>query len=213
MSTEDAPLFVRPTALEANSALPSKNLLVKLALIGDSGVGKSSLLARFASPDEYSDTHVTTLGVDFRLRTVQVGDKCVKLHMWDTGGQERFRAITPAYYRSVDGIILVYDVTDSRTFDHTSQWLADVERYAENSPHIMLVGNKADLESQREVTEQAAQAFADEHKLTFIETSAKTSTNVEAAFLLLTQDILRGSKQLGTEPGPARPKPQPGCCN
>ena len=101
----------------------------KLVLIGDSGVGKSCLLLRFAD-DTYTESHISTIGVDFKIRTIQLDGKTIKLQIWDTAGQERFRTITSSYYRGAHGIIVVYDTTDSETFEHVKTWLHEIERYA-----------------------------------------------------------------------------------
>ena len=118
--------------------------LFKLVLIGDSSVGKSCLLLRFAD-DSFTESYISTIGVDFRFRTVKIEDKTVKLQIWDTAGQERFRTITSAYYRGADGIIMVYDVTRSESFDHVQDWLNEVNRYANQGLcKKLLIGNKCD---------------------------------------------------------------------
>jgi Ras-related protein Rab-1A len=164
--------------------------LFKLVLIGDSGVGKSCLLLRFAD-DNFTESYISTIGVDFRFRTVNVDNKTVKLQIWDTAGQERFRTITSAYYRGADGIIMVYDVTNRETFDHVDEWLSEVNRYAHEDTVKLLVGNKADLVSEKQVQANEAQAYADKLGIHFLETSAKTSTNVEAAFLTIAKDLIK----------------------
>mmetsp|Transcript_35141 Transcript_35141/g.71640 ORF Transcript_35141/g.71640 Transcript_35141/m.71640 type:complete len:131 (+) Transcript_35141:108-500(+) len=117
--------------------------LFKLVLIGDSGVGKSCLLLRFAD-NAFTDSYISTIGVDFRFRTVKVEKHTVKLQIWDTAGQERFRTITSAYYRGADGIIMVYDVTNQESFNHVADWLTEVNRYASEGTCKLLVGNKSD---------------------------------------------------------------------
>ncbi len=118
--------------------------LFKLVLIGDSSVGKSCLLLRFAD-DSFTESYISTIGVDFRFRTVKIEDKTVKLQIWDTAGQERFRTITSAYYRGADGIIMVYDVTRTESFDHVQDWLNEVNRYANQGLcKKLLIGNKCD---------------------------------------------------------------------
>jgi len=124
--------------------------LFKLVLIGDSGVGKSCLLLRFAD-DSFTDSYISTIGVDFRFRTVNIDMKTVKLQIWDTAGQERFRTITSAYYRGAHGIIMVYDVTNYETFEHVEEWLNEVNRHASESTLKLLVGNKADLQEDKKV--------------------------------------------------------------
>jgi len=164
--------------------------MFKLVLLGDAGVGKSSLLIRFADY-EFSESHIATIGVDFRYRTVTIDDRVVKIQIWDTAGQEKFRTIVQAYYRGADGVIMVFDVTDSSSFDHVEEWLADVDKHAEKDPVKLLVGNKADLVEMRQVDEEVAQKFAEEHNIQFVETSAKTATNVSTAFLSITKELMR----------------------
>jgi len=126
-----------------------QDYLFKLVLIGDSGVGKSCLLLRFAD-DAFTESYISTIGVDFRFRTVKIDKKTVKLQIWDTAGQERFRTITSAYYRGADGIIMVYDVTSVESFDHVNDWLNEVNRYASEGTCKLLVGNKNDRQDKRE---------------------------------------------------------------
>lgn len=164
--------------------------LFKLVLIGDSGVGKSCLLLRFAD-DNFTDSYISTIGVDFRFRTITIDDKIVKLQIWDTAGQERFRTITSAYYRGADGIIMVYDVTSSESFDHVEEWLSEVDRYANENTSKLLVGNKADLIEEKQVTKETAQTFADKLSIPFLETSAKTATNVDNAFLTMAKELIK----------------------
>lgn len=162
--------------------------LFKLLLIGDSGVGKSCLLLRFADKT-YTDSYISTIGVDFKIRTIELEGKTIKLQIWDTAGQERFRTITSSYYRGAHGIIVVYDVTDKETFDHVKQWLNEIERYASVEVQKLLVGNKCDLVSKKDVQTETAQAFADKLEIPFLETSAKAATRVEDAFLMMANEI------------------------
>jgi len=180
--------------------------LFKLVLIGDSGVGKSCLLLRFAD-DNFTDSYISTIGVDFRFRTVTIDKKTVKLQIWDTAGQERFRTITSAYYRGADGIIMVYDVTSPESFDHVEEWLSEVDRYANENTAKLLVGNKADLIEEKQVSEETAQRFADKLGISFLETSAKTATNVDAAFLTMAKELIKNREKT---PGPAPGNPKPG---
>ncbi|KAK1267103.1 Ras-related protein RIC1 [Acorus gramineus] len=150
----------------------SSDYLFKLLLIGDSGVGKSCLLLRFAD-DSYIESYISTIGVDF----------------WDTAGQERFRTITSSYYRGAHGIIVVYDVTDQESFNNVKQWLSEIDRYASESVNKLLVGNKSDLAANRAVSYETAKAFADEIGIPFLETSAKDATNVEQAFMTMAAEI------------------------
>jgi len=167
---------------------PEYDYLFKLLVIGDSGVGKSCLLLRFAD-DVYSETYISTIGVDFKIRTVEIGGKTVKLQIWDTAGQEKFRTITSTYYRGAHGIAIVYDVTDSVSFNHLNMWLGEIERSAKDSVSKIIVGNKSDLSSKRVVDYNAGKEFADKLGIPFLETSAKNATNVEQAFITMATDI------------------------
>jgi len=202
---------------------PEYDYLFKLLVIGDSGVGKSCLLLRFAD-DVYSETYISTIGVDFKIRTVQIGGKTVKLQIWDTAGQEKFRTITSTYYRGAHGIAIVYDVTDLVSFNHLSMWLQEIERSAKDSVSKIIIGNKSDLSSKRVVETTAAKEFADKLNIPFLETSAKNSTNVEQAFITMATDIKnrmdasggaanQGSKKETIKPGkPVNPDEGGGCC-
>jgi Ras-related protein Rab-1A len=167
---------------------PEYDYLFKLLLIGDSGVGKSCLLLRFAD-DSYLESYISTIGVDFKIRTVEQDGKTIKLQIWDTAGQERFRTITSSYYRGAHGIIVVYDVTDQESFNNVKQWLSEIDRYASEHVNKLLVGNKCDLTANRVVSYEAGKAFADEIGIPFMEASAKDSTNVEQAFMVMTGAI------------------------
>lgn len=164
--------------------------LFKLVLIGDSGVGKSCLLLRFAD-DAFTESYISTIGVDFRFRTVKIDKKTVKLQIWDTAGQERFRTITSAYYRGADGIIMVYDVTSQESFDHVNDWLKEVNRYASEGTCKLLVGNKSDRSEEKVVTKEQAKEFADDIGVPFLETSAKSAANVEEAFLTMAGELIK----------------------
>jgi len=133
--------------------------LFKLVLIGDSGVGKSCLLLRFAD-DKFTNSYITTIGVDFRFKTIPVNNKTIKLQIWDTAGQERFRTITSAYYRGADGIIIVYDVTDRESFNHIEEWVAEVNKYASTTTCKLLIGNKCDEVSKIQITSEEAKKKA-----------------------------------------------------
>ncbi|KAJ4705007.1 Ras-related protein like [Melia azedarach] len=163
--------------------------LIKLLLIGDSGVGKSCLLLRF-SDDSFTTSFITTIGIDFKIRTIELDGKRIKLQIWDTAGQERFRTITTAYYRGAMGILLVYDVTDESSFNNIRNWMRNIEQHAADNVNKILVGNKADMdESKRAVPTAKGQALADEYGIKFFETSAKTNFNVEQVFFSIARDI------------------------
>ena len=169
---------------------PEYDHLFKLLLIGDSGVGKSCLLLRFAD-DTYTESYISTIGVDFKIRTIEIGGKSIKLQIWDTAGQERFRTITSSYYRGAHGIIVVYDVTDQASFSNVKQWLQEIDRYACENVNKLLVGNKCDLTTKKVVDYNTAKEFADGLGIPFLETSAKNSTNVEQSFICMATEIQR----------------------
>jgi len=160
------------------------------------GVGKSCLLHQFTEKKFMADCP-HTIGVEFGTRIIEVCGQKIKLQIWDTAGQERFRAVTRSYYRGAAGALMVYDMTRRSTYNHLSSWLTDARNLTNPNTVIFLIGNKCDLESQRDVTYDEARAFADENGLTFIETSAKTGAGVEEAFLETAKRIF-GSIQDGS---------------
>ncbi|KAI0185375.1 ras family-domain-containing protein [Xylaria flabelliformis] len=161
---------------------------IKLLLIGDSGVGKSCCLLRF-SEDSFTPSFITTIGIDFKIRTIELDGKRVKLQIWDTAGQERFRTITTAYYRGAMGILLVYDVTDQRSFENIRTWFANVEQHATEGVNKILIGNKCDWEEKRVVSTEQGEALANELGIPFLEVSAKSNINIDKAFYNLAADI------------------------
>ncbi|KAJ3537328.1 hypothetical protein NMY22_g5636 [Coprinellus aureogranulatus] len=163
---------------------PHYDFLIKLLLIGDSGVGKSCLLLRFCD-DAWTPSFITTIGIDFKIRTIELDGKRIKLQIWDTAGQERFRTITTAYYRGAMGILLVYDVTDERSFNNIRTWHANIEQHASEGVNKILIGNKSDWTDKRAVTEEQGRELANELGIKFMETSAKVNEGVEEAFFTL----------------------------
>lgn len=190
---------------QAPKANDKYDYLFKLVLIGDSGVGKSCLLLRFAD-NTFTDSYISTIGVDFRFKTVTADQKTVKLQIWDTAGQERFRTITSAYYRGADGIVLVYDVSSQESFKQVNHWLEEVQKYANEDTVKLIVGNKADLPKQVQTAE--AQAYADTLGVHFIEASAKTGTNVDAIFLTIAKELLK-IRQKQEKEGHVKPDAKP----
>ncbi|KAF6307007.1 RAB11B, member RAS oncogene family [Rhinolophus ferrumequinum] len=152
--------------------------LFKVVLIGDSGVGKSNLLSRFTR-NEFNLESKSTIGVEFATRSIQVDGKTIKAQIWDTAGQERYRAITSAYYRGAVGALLVYDIAKHLTYENVERWLKELRDHADSNIVIMLVGNKSDLR------------LPEKNNLSFIETSALDSTNVEEAFKNILTEIYR----------------------
>ncbi|KAK7091683.1 uncharacterized protein [Littorina saxatilis] len=163
--------------------------LFKLVIVGDSGVGKTSLLLKYVD-DVFTDTFISTIGVDFKIRTFDMDGKKVKLQIWDTAGQDRFKNIVSTFYRNAHGILLVYDVTDVTSFQNIQQWLKEIDKYAGQKAKQVLVGNKCDLAPRRQVSLEEGRALAATTSMMHIETSAKTSANLEALFSDLTRDLM-----------------------
>jgi Ras-related protein Rab-35 len=167
-----------------------------LLIIGDSGVGKSSLLLRF-SDNVFQTSYITTIGVDFKIRVLDLNGERVKLQIWDTAGQERFRTITSTYYRGTHGVIVVYDVTSAESFANVKRWLQEIDQNCDQVVRI-LVGNKDDnslTPGQKVVSTADARAFAQEIGVEFFETSAKDNKNVEEMFRAITTGVLRAKKE------------------
>eukprot|EP00928_Gymnodinium_smaydae_P087829 TRINITY_DN72022_c0_g1_i1.p2 TRINITY_DN72022_c0_g1~~TRINITY_DN72022_c0_g1_i1.p2 ORF type:complete len:203 (+),score=45.16 TRINITY_DN72022_c0_g1_i1:67-675(+) len=182
----------------------SHDHLFKLLIIGDSGVGKSSILLRFCD-DEFNEKQASTIGVDFKTKFLQLRGKKLKLALWDTAGQERFRTLTSSYYRGAQGIILCYDSSQRSTFEHVKFWQDEVAKYSTNQDAIvMLVANKVDLPTQT-VTRQEGEDFAFANSMMFIETSAKTRQGIKQAFEEVVFKILDTPSLLqSTQPAGAR---------
>jgi Ras-related protein Rab-8A len=161
----------------------------KLILLGESGVGKTCMLSTFTE-GIFSPNFITTIGIDYHMKTVECSGKRIKLQIWDTAGQERFRTITPAYYRGVVGVLLVYDITDPDSFKKISKWLNSIAEHADPGVQKLLLGNKSDLEDQRKVAVSEGQQLANSEKIGFLETSAKTNTNIDKAFMEIARLVL-----------------------
>lgn len=182
------------------------DFLFKVVLIGDSGVGKSNLLSRFTR-NEFNLESKSTIGVEFATRSIQVDNKTIKAQIWDTAGQERYRAITSAYYRGAVGALLVYDIAKHMTYENVERWLKELRDHADSNIVIMLVGNKSDLRHLRSVPTEEAKYFSERNTLSFIETSALDSNNVEQAFTHILTEIYRN---ISVRPTNDPPGPLPG---
>ena len=163
--------------------------LYKILVLGDTSVGKSCLLLRFCD-NSFQEAHLTTIGLDFRLKTINLkDDRKVKIQIWDTAGEDRFRSITRNYYKGAKGILLIFDVTDKETFTHVRDW---IERIHEESPEgitICLVGNKIDMNESRGISNEEGKKIADEFKIPYFETSAKSNIGVEEVFTYLVKEV------------------------
>lgn len=176
------------------------DLIFKVVLVGDSGVGKSNILSRYLS-DEFTLDSKSTVGVEFGAKKLKVNNMTVKAQIWDTAGQERYKSITNAYYKGAKGALLVYDVTNKETFTNTSKWISELKLNGDKDVTIILIGNKCDLENERQVSKEEGNTHADFFsiiikvnnitlELAFLETSALKSINIDEAFKLMVEGIL-----------------------
>jgi small GTP-binding protein len=167
----------------------SYDYLFKLILVGDSGAGKSCLHLRF-NDDTWTSSYITTIGVEFKTKIVEMEDKKLKLQIWDTAGQERFKTISKAYYKSVHGVLFVYDLTQIESFNNLTKWIEEIGANAPQDVQRIIVGAKSDMEENRQVPFEQAKEFAEKFGMKFFETSSKNNLNVHEAFCNLTKDIL-----------------------
>ncbi|KAJ5070758.1 ras-related protein rabd2a-like [Anaeramoeba ignava] len=154
---------------------------IKILLIGDPAVGKSCLILRYFD-DTFTESYISTIGVDFKIKTIEMNEKIYKVLVWDTSGSERFRTITSSYYRGTNGIMILYDVTDQESFDNIKFWIKETQKYAPDNVNIMLIGTKSDLISQKVIDTETGEKFAEQLGYSFFETSSKENINVSEAF-------------------------------
>ena len=156
--------------------------MFKILLLGDSCVGKSSIILRYIE-NSFSVNLMNSIGVDFKLKNIEIDNTKIKLQIWDTAGQERFRTITTSYYKGAHAIIIVFDITDKDSFEHIKNWMADIDKFAKQGVLRILVGNKCDLESQRAVSKDEANEISIKYGIKYIETSAKETINIDSLFV------------------------------
>jgi len=163
--------------------------LFKFLIVGDTNTGKSCLLQRFAD-DSYTTDFISTIGVDFKVKTIEIGGKIIKTQCWDTAGQERFRSITNSYYRGAHGIIIVYDITNKQSFFNIEKWMRDIKVFGSDNAIKMIIGTKSDLSKERKVSKEELETLANELDMKYIETSAKENDNINEVFNMLCEEIL-----------------------
>ena len=172
------------------NATDRNELTLKILTVGESGVGKTCLLMRYTD-NKFIKNHLTTIGIDYKAKSININNRQVRLKIWDTAGQERFRNITQQYYKNADGILLIYDVSDRNSYEKIRDWMKQIQASVSfESIAIVLVGNKCDVES-RTVSKEEGSALAEEFGLKYFETSALMSTNVEETFNYLAMEIFR----------------------
>ncbi|CAN9500827.1 unnamed protein product [Ophioblennius macclurei] len=201
--------------------------MFKLLIIGNSSVGKTSFLFRYAD-DSFSGSFVSTVGIDFKVKTVQRNDKRIKLQVWDTAGQERYRTITTAYYRGAMGFVLMYDITNRESFSAVHDWATQIKTYSWDNAQVIMVGNKCDATNERQVGAETGRQLAEQLGFEFFEASAKEDVNVRRVFERLVDIICAKMAERGPDSAPpptstsvlgptssssASPRPlQPGKC-
>ena len=170
------------------------DFIFKVLLLGNSDVGKSSIILRYVD-QTWSDTFVPTIGVDFKVKTLEVDNKKIKMQIWDTAGQERFRTVISSYFRGSHGLFLIYDITNRDSFKNLENWLSEIEENANKNVLKFLIGNKCDLENDREIETKEGQDFANRNVMQFMETSAKEDKNINEAFEALAKLMMEFSNE------------------
>ena len=165
-------------------------LMVKVVIVGDSGVGKTNIMSKYLK-NEFHEDSKATVGVEFGSKQFNIQGHQAKAQIWDTAGQERYKAITSSYYKGDKGAFIVYDITRKNTFDSISRWVSDITATADKKITLILIGNKSDLEDQRQVTKEQGEEKAKEFGLAFLETSASSGDNLEKAFSLMINEVYK----------------------
>ena len=171
------------------------DMIFKIVLIGDTSVGKTNILSKYLT-DEFDPESKATVGVEFGTKNFKIENNIVKVQIWDTAGQERYRSITNAYYKGAKGALLVYDITNKKSFDNLDKWISDLKINGDEKISIVLLGNKSDLESQRVISTEEGKDKAELFKFAFMETSALNGSNIEKAFDELIKEVYKDNHEL-----------------
>ena len=188
----------------------------KIMVLGESKVGKTSLIKRYTK-DQFGGVYLTTVGMDFQDKIIEIEDKKVRLQVWDTAGQERFRNVTKSYFQSSHGLLVVYDITDRESFEKINFWMENIKNNAPENAKKILVGNKCDLANERQVSYEEGEKKASNYNIKFFESSAKEGTNVKEFFFYLANEIYQDEKTKGkdnkkTVQLDSKKKGKKGCC-
>ena len=177
------------------------SVFFKILLIGDFGVGKSCVILRYVEGD-FPGNIMSSIGVDFKTKQIEIEDRLIKLQIWDTAGHEKFRTITTSYYKSAQAIIILYDITQKTSFDHIKNWITEIDKFGKQGVLKVIVGNKSDLESNRKISKKDAENLALKYGVKLWEVSAKDNTNIEDMFIDTIRTLLeRNLKIIGDNPG------------
>ena len=163
---------------------------IRIMLLGDSNVGKTSILKRYCK-NQFSESYISSVGIDFETKYIKVDEKTINLQIWDTAGQERYKVISKNYYNKSDGFIIVYDITNKSSFDSIVNWVEDIKELASNDNKNIILGNKCDLESERKINKEEGDNLAKKYNCQFFEVSAQNGKNIDKSFLCLVQSILK----------------------
>ena len=174
------------------------SVFFKILLIGDLGVGKSCVILRYVEGD-FPGNIMSSIGVDFKTKQIEVDDRLIKMQIWDTAGHEKFRTITTSYYKSAHAIIILYDITQKTSFDHIRNWLTEIDKFGKQGVLKVIVGNKLDMENNRKITKEAAENLALKYGLKLWEVSAKDNTNIEEMFLDTIKSLLEKNSKIISE--------------
>ena len=174
---------------ENNSKEEHSDIKVKIMLIGNSNVGKTSIIKRYCK-NIFSKSHISTVGIDLETKNIKIGKQIINLQLWDTAGQERYRVLSKNYYNNSDAFIIVYDITNSKSFENVTNWIMQIKENASENVKIVLFGNKSDLEDQRIINEEEGKKFGKDNNINFYETSAENGANVEKAIIDLVKEVI-----------------------
>ena len=164
---------------------------IKIMIIGETKVGKTSLISRYCKGEFSDDSYLSTIGIDFQIKNLKLNSKKIRVQIWDTAGQERFRNIAKNFFQSSDGFVIVYDISDSESFNKLDYWIEEIRANSQEISKMIIVGNKCDLNQERQVKKEEGKEYSKKNQIKFFEVSAKEGTNINESFEFLIKDILK----------------------